>query len=99
MPIDPLAGDLLTLAQAARLFPPRRRESRLATSTLWRWATRGVRGTRLHVVKVGGVTYTTAAAIRDFIERTNGAASPDQPSASPSRRSQRAVADLDRLGI
>jgi hypothetical protein len=59
MPIDPLAGDLLTLAQAARLFPPRRRESRLATSTLWRWATRGLRGTRLDVVKVGGVTYTT----------------------------------------
>ena len=69
MPIDPLAGDLLTLAQAARLFPPRRRESRLATSTLWRWATRGVRGTRLDVVRVGGVTYTTAAAIREFIEQ------------------------------
>ena len=99
MPIDPLAGDLLTLAHAARLFPPRRRESRLATSTLWRWATRGLRGTRLDVVKVGGVTYTTAAAIREFIERTNSAANSQQSPSSPSRRSQRAVADLDRLGI
>jgi hypothetical protein len=99
MPIDPLAGDLLTLAQAARLFPPRRRDSRLATSTLWRWATRGVRGTHLHVVKVGGVTYTTAAAIRDFVEQTNSAAGTQQPPSPPSRRSRRAVADLDRLGI
>jgi hypothetical protein len=99
MPIDPLAGDLLTLAQAARLFPPRRRDSRLAISTLWRWVTRGLRGTHLDVVKVGGVNYTTAAAIRDFVERTNSAADSQQPPASPSRRSRRAVADLDRLGI
>lgn len=99
MPIDPLAGNLLTLAQAARALPTRRRGSKVAVSTVWRWATRGIRGVRLEIVRVGGVTYTTAAAIRDFVEQTNSAASPGQSPSRPSRRSQRAVADLDRLGI
>lgn len=99
MSIDPLAGGLLTLAQAVRLFPSRRRDSRLAISTLWRWATRGLRGTRLEVIKVGGVTYTTATAVRDFIERTNSAAGSQQSHSSPSLRSRRAVVDLDRFGI
>ena len=96
--IDPLADELLTLPQAAALFPRRRAGSRVSTTTLWRWYTRGSRGVRLEVVRVGGAIYTTADAIRDFIHArsaTGGAAVPQTP--SPSTRSKRAVKALGRM--
>lgn len=46
-----------------------------ATSTMWRWTLRGVRGgVRLESFRIGGTTYTTPAMIRRFIERTSQAA-------------------------
>lgn len=43
-----------------------------ATSTLWRWTLKGVRGgVRLESFRVGGTTYTTPEMIRRFIERTS----------------------------
>ena len=89
--IDPLADELLTLPQAAALFPRRREGSRVSITTLWRWYTRGSRGVRLEVARVGGQVYTTRDAIRDFIQArsvADGAAVPQAPAAST--RSQRA---------
>ena len=43
-----------------------------ATSTMWRWCLKGVRGgIRLESFRVGGRAYTTPAAIERFIERTS----------------------------
>jgi hypothetical protein len=43
-----------------------------ATSTMWRWVLRGVRGgIRLESFRVGGMTYTTRAMVQRFIERTS----------------------------
>jgi hypothetical protein len=98
--IDPLADELLTLPQAAALFPCRRAGSKVSTTTLWRWYSRGSRGVRLEVARVGGQVYTTRDAIRDFIQARSvagGAAVPQTP--SPSTRSKRAMKELERMGM
>jgi hypothetical protein len=97
MPIDPLSDELLTLTQAAALFPRRRAGSKLSTTTLWRWYSRGSRGVRLEVARVGGAVYTTRDAIRDFIQARSVAAVPQAP--APSTRSKRAMRELEKLGM
>jgi hypothetical protein len=43
-----------------------------ATSTMWRWCLKGVRGgIRLESFRVGGTTYVTPAMIQRFIEATS----------------------------
>ncbi len=43
-----------------------------ATSTIWRWVLRGVRGgTRLESFRVGGTSYTTREMMQRFIDRTS----------------------------
>jgi hypothetical protein len=43
-----------------------------ATSTMWRWVLRGVRGgIRLESFRVGGTTYTTREMVQRFIDRTS----------------------------
>jgi hypothetical protein len=46
-----------------------------ATSTMWRWCLKGVRGgVRLESFRVGGTTYVTPAMIQRFIEATSSSA-------------------------
>jgi len=100
MPIDPLSDALLTLPQAASLFPRRRGGTKVSTSTLWRWYSRGSRGVRLEVARVGGQVYTTRDAIRDFIQARSVAsiaAVPQAPAAST--RSKRAMRELEGMGM
>ena len=43
-----------------------------ATSTMWRWVLRGVRGgIRLESFRVGGTSYTTCEMVQRFIDRTS----------------------------
>ena len=43
-----------------------------ATSTMWRWVLRGVRGgIRLESFRVGGTSYTTREMVQRFIDRTS----------------------------
>lgn len=45
-----------------------------ATSTIWRWTLKGVRGgVRLESFRIGGTTYTTPEMIGRFIEQTSQA--------------------------
>lgn len=59
---------LMTLAEAARTLPRRRRGSRPHASTLYRWATRGLGGVRLEVIRVGGTLCTSQAALQSFFQ-------------------------------
>ena len=100
MPIDPLSNELLTLPQAAALFPRRRGGSKVSTSTLWRWYARGSRGVRLEVARVGGQVYTSRDAIRDFVTARSVAGGAPVPQApAPSTRSRRAMKELQRMGM
>jgi hypothetical protein len=100
MSIDPLSDELLTLPQAAALFPRRRGGTKVSTTTLWRWYARGSRGVRLEVARVGGQVYTTRDAIRDFVQArsvADGALVPQAP--AESARSTRAMRELEQMGM
>ena len=100
MSIDPLSDELLTLPQAAAILPRRREGSKVSASTLWRWYTRGSRGVRLEIVKVGGQTYTSREALRAFIEARSLAGTAPVPQApAPSTRSRRAMEKLKAMGM
>ncbi len=55
----------LTLPQAAALLPPRNGR-RVSTPTIWRWASKGVRGVRLRTLRFGRAIVTTAADLERF---------------------------------
>ena len=48
------------------------RGRRVAPSTIYRWASRGVRGVQLEVLRVGGVLKTTESALRRFAAQLSG---------------------------
>jgi hypothetical protein len=90
--------ELVSFAEAARLLPRRRGGARCATSTIWRWSTRGSRGVVLRVVRVGGHVYTSPAWLSEFIERRSAVdRAPQCP--APTTASQRAIRELDRMGM
>ena len=91
--INPLNDELLTLAEAARMLPRRPN-----LCTLWRWASKGIKGIRLETVSVGGRRYTTRTALADFFRRTSEAGdceSPTTPRTSAQR--QRAVTEARKV--
>ena len=47
-------------------YLPRRRGKKTHYQTVYRWATKGVRGSRLVTIKVGGIRYTSLEALRRF---------------------------------
>jgi Protein of unknown function (DUF1580). len=97
--IDLDREELLSISAAARQCP-----GRPHVATVWRWAETGVKGIRLETVQVGGRRFTSAEAIRRFIERTTAAAvgPAAEPPRTPAAR-QRAIAaakaELAKAGI
>ena len=57
---------VLTLSQAAALIG-NYLGRKPSISTCWRWTLKGVRGSKLESIRVGGKVYTTEPAIRTFI--------------------------------
>ncbi|MCH8043694.1 MAG: DUF1580 domain-containing protein [Planctomycetes bacterium] len=67
--IDLTKEELLTLSEAAGLLPPRRKGKRPHPTTLFRWASNGLRGEKLEVLRVGDTTCTSIAALQRFFRR------------------------------
>lgn len=98
----------LSLNQAARLLPPGRGDRPVTLSCLLRWILRGARApsgefVRLEGVRVGGRWITSREALQRFAEALtprlgHTPPSPRTPTARQ-RASQRAAAELERLGI
>ena len=83
----------LTVTRAAReLF-------QVAPETAWRWAMRGVRGTKLESFVIGGRRFTTREACERFLARLNGVPTPPSQSPPATSRSEAASRRLDELGI
>ncbi len=72
-----LNEELLSLRDACQILPKRRRGRKPHFSTLWRWATRGLRGVRLETLRCGGTLVTSREAIQRFFEQLS--AMDDQP--------------------
>ena len=65
--IDVSAETLVSLREAADLFPRRRRGQRPHVSCVYRWTTAGCRGVVLDSVQVGGTRCTSQEAFARFI--------------------------------
>ncbi len=71
-------------------------------ATLWRWVSKGVRGVKLAVVRVGGRTMVTPEAIETFLNRLNAVEETQAPVITPRQRRQQsetARKELAAIGI
>ncbi len=66
MKIDFSKEQSITLSQVP-IHVPKRGGKKVHSSTVYRWATKGVRGRILESVMVGGIRYTTIEAVRRFL--------------------------------
>jgi hypothetical protein len=85
--IDPNTEELITLCQATRLIPSARNGKKTAVSTLFRWASKGVKGIRLETLQVGGAQRTSKQALTRFYQALSAKAGllteiPEQSSAA-----------------
>jgi hypothetical protein len=104
-----LAGHGLSLAQAARRFPPARRDRPVSPSCVWRWMREGVRlpsGERLRLegCRISGRWLTSEPALLRFLmaqQADDSQTLPSQPRTTGRRHrdSERAAAELERLGV
>lgn len=91
--IDISTENLIAIRDAPKHLPLRNGK-KVHVSAVYRWASRGLRGTVLESIKVGGTTYTSTEALQRFAERlTMGKAYADSP-IRPSRR--KAVEDAKK---
>jgi hypothetical protein len=88
MAIDPLNDDTLSLNQAARRLPCLRAGRPVHTSTLWRWAQKGLRGVKLETAMVGGIRVTSEAALRAFFAEVSATATPEGKAPLPDSPAQ-----------
>jgi hypothetical protein len=70
--IDSTTETLISLTEAAKSVPRRRRGRKTHLSTLYRWATVGVRGVVLESLQCGGSRVTSREALQRFYERLSG---------------------------
>jgi hypothetical protein len=100
---------LLSLAQAARRFPPYRLGRPVSPSCVWRWCRHGVKVpgfgvVKLECIRVSGRWLTSEQAISRFVAAQTP---PDKIEATPTprtptqrqRASEKAARELDRIGI
>jgi uncharacterized protein DUF1580 len=83
MSIDIEIETLIPFLAARTAFPGNKRP---VLATLHRWRLRGVRGVRLETCLIGGTRYTSAEAIRRFIEAQNATDEPDDAAIVQQRR-------------
>jgi Protein of unknown function (DUF1580) len=102
-PFQPIEREkLITFGQAAQFIDDMTAGSfRPNVSTIHRWALRGVKGRRLEVRRIGRKWFTSAEAVRRFIDRHaapehHGEASPAAPSEKVALPSTRVVEEFRR---
>lgn len=94
MAIDPNSETVISLANAPRDLPRRRRGKKPHVSCLYRWTKTGCRGVILESIQVGGTRCTSKEALARFFEALTRADS-ERPAPPPSRR-HRGAADAER---
>ena len=64
------------------------RQEGVSIPTTWRWAMRGIQGSRLKTILIGGRRYTTQEAFTRFVEATTEAADAKLPNLPINRQIQ-----------
>ena len=107
MSIDPNTETLISLTQATKGLPRRRRGKKPHVSTLYRWSTVGCRGVVLETLQIGGTRCTSKEALARFFRRLTANSGVEAPSLETPLRHQRrrrrevarAIAELEREGL
>ena len=106
MAFDPSVEQPIPLSEVPRLEWVRRLKrrdgSRLHQSTVFRWALHGLRGVRLEVIRCGGQTCTSEAALKRFfagLANPTASTSATPAAADVGQKHQRAEAELAAAGI
>lgn len=102
--IDIATERVVSLGDATKLLPKRRRGKKRHVSALYRWAKHGLRGVQLETIPVGGTLCTSMEALQRFFERLAEARQPrTEPTfagpAARQRAAREAERELERLGI
>jgi hypothetical protein len=98
MNIDLQNETLITLAQAAELFPRNAQAKRVHVETLRRWIRRGRRGRKLEALRMGGRWYTSVEALQRFGQPPTESRQSQQRRFPRSSRYRRSENELDRRG-
>ena len=83
--IDPNTETLVSLAEAAKSLPVRRKGKRPHVSCLYRWTKSGCKGVVLESLQCGGTRCTSKEALARFFQALTYADS-SEPRRSPTRR-------------
>jgi hypothetical protein len=107
--IDIQKEQLITLAAATKLVPPRRGGAPCSFSCAFRWTSKGVRAAdgslvKLESLRVGGTICTSVAALQRFFERLGHRPdSEEAPTLRTPRQRQRAAdqaaKQLEAMGV
>ena len=96
MPIDAFQEQIMTFAQAAKILPRKRAGKKTHVCTVYRWASRGIRGVALETIRVGGTTCTSREALQRFFDALTGPKK--QPTDDqPSRGRKKAIIESERF--
>ena len=98
--IDLSKENVLSLTEATKHLPRRRKGKRPHVATLYRWAQQGIRGVRLETIRVGGTMCTSLESLQRFCQQLTQAGAPSAE-VPPSRRqsADRADRELEEMGI
>ena len=101
--VDTLSETLVTLTEACKFLPKRRKGKRPHPATIFSWASIGIRGIRLETIQCGGTKCTSREALQRFFDRLT-AQSAGEPAPQPLPRARaadvrRAEKVLDAAGI
>lgn len=100
--IDVQSEEVVSIREATG-HVPKRNGKKVAVSTVWRWAMRGVRGIRLETIVIGGTRRTSLEALQRFFENVTAAADGTAPRARTSRQREAqmraAERELESAGI
>src|SRR5216683_2618673 len=99
MGIDPLTEETIPFAEAARRLPLLRADRPVHPSTLWRWASHGLRGVRLETLRIGGTTCTSLEALQRFFEQIGPGVDNAVLTPQPRRSAGAVEKHLDKIGI
>ena len=102
--IDIESERVISLTEAAEHLPRRRGSKKPHVATLYRWASRGLRGVQLESIPIGGTLCTSAEALQRFFERLAELRKPAAevivvgPTARQ-RAARQAECELEKLGF
>ncbi len=95
MAIDVFEENLLTFGEVTKILPRRKAGKKAHTSTIYRWATRGLRGICLETVQIGGSLCTSKEALQRFFDNLHAVLHANHP-AKQIQKQEKAIIDAER---